>query len=35
MIVGKNTLVKKAISIRTGELDKADPDFEERKRLWS
>jgi len=34
MIVGKNTLVKKAISIRTEEPKKDDPDYEERRRDW-
>jgi len=35
MIVGKNTIIKKAISIRVEEPDKEDPDYDERKRLWS
>lgn len=35
MIVGKNTIIKKAISLRIEEPDKEDPDFDERKRLWS
>jgi large subunit ribosomal protein LP0 len=35
MIVGKNTLIKKAISIRMAEPEKSDPDYDERKRLYS
>lgn len=35
MIVGKNTIIKKAITVRVADPDKNDPDFEERKRLWS
>jgi len=35
MIVGKNTIIKKAISIRVEEPEKEDPDYDERKRLWS
>jgi hypothetical protein len=36
MIVGKNTIIKKAISLRIEEpTDKNDPDYDERKRLWS
>jgi len=35
MIVGKNTIIKKAISLRIEEPDKADPDHDERKRLWN
>jgi len=35
MIVGKNTLIKKAITIRIAEVDKNDPDHDERKRLWT
>jgi len=35
MIVGKNTIVKKAISLRVDEPEKDDPDYDERKRLWS
>jgi len=35
MIVGKNTVVKKAISLRVEEPNKEDPEYDERKRLWS
>jgi len=35
MIVGKNTIVKKAISLRVEEPQKDDQDYDERKRLWS
>jgi len=35
MIVGKNTIIKKAISLRIDEPEKDDPDYDERKRLWS
>jgi len=36
MIVGKNTIIKKAISLRVKKPeDKTDPDFDERSRLWS
>jgi len=35
MVVGKNTIVKKAISLRIEEPDKNDADYDERKRLWS
>jgi large subunit ribosomal protein LP0 len=35
MIVGKNTIIKKAISIRVAGPEKDDEDYEERKKLWS
>jgi large subunit ribosomal protein LP0 len=35
MIVGKNTVVKKAISLRMEQPNPEDPDYEERKKLWS
>lgn len=34
MIVGKNTVVKKAISLRMEQPNPEDPDYEERKKLW-
>jgi large subunit ribosomal protein LP0 len=35
MVVGKNTIIKKAISLRIAEPQPDDPDYDERKRLWS
>jgi len=35
MVVGKNTVIKKAISLRIENPDSNDPDYDERKQLWS
>jgi len=35
MIVGKNTIIKKAISLRVNEPKQDDDNYDERKRLWT
>jgi len=35
MVVGKNTVIKKAISLRIENPDPTDPDYDQRKQLWS
>jgi large subunit ribosomal protein LP0 len=35
MVVAKNTVIKKAISLRIENPNPSDPDYDERKQLWS